>query len=76
MDELESEPRVNASNIGVIVKNGIIILTGKVSSYAEKYAAAAAAERVAGVKAVTDETQVDLPSIHHRDDEDITQAAP
>ena len=75
MDELEFEPSVNAANIGVTAKNGIVTLTGKVSSYAEEYAAAEAAERVIGVKAVTDEMKVDLPSFHKRDDEDIAQAA-
>lgn len=75
MDELEFEPSVNASNIGVIAKDGIVTLTGKVSNYAEKYAASEAAARVAGVKAVTDETTVDLPVAHQRDDRDIAQAA-
>jgi osmotically-inducible protein OsmY len=75
MDELEFEPSVNAANIGVTAKNGIVTLTGKVRSYAEKYSAAEAAERVIGVKAVTDEMKVDLPSFHIRDDEDIAQAA-
>ena len=75
MDELEFEPSVNAANIGVAAKNGIVTLTGKVSSYAEKYTATEAAERVFGVKAVTDEMKVDLPSFHKRDDEDIAQAA-
>ncbi len=75
MDELQFEPSVNASNIGVIAKDGIITLTGKVNNYAEKYAASEAAERVAGVKAVIDETKVDLPLAHQRDDQDIAQAA-
>jgi osmotically-inducible protein OsmY len=75
MDELQFEPSVNAANIGVIAKDGIVTLTGKVCNYAEKYAAAEAAERVAGVKAVTDETKVDLPLAHQRDDQDIAQAA-
>jgi len=75
IDELEFEPSVNAANIGVTAKKGIVTLTGKVSSYAEKYAATEAAERVIGVKAVTDEMKVDLPSIHQRDDEDIAEAA-
>jgi len=75
MDELEFEPRVNSTNIGVIAKDGIVTLTGKVGNYAEKYAASAAAERVTGVKAVADETKVDLSSFHERDDEDIAQAA-
>jgi osmotically-inducible protein OsmY len=75
MDELQFEPSVDASKIGVTAKDGIVTLTGKVNSYAEKYAAAEASERVIGVKAVTDETKVDLPSFHQRDDQDIAQAA-
>ena len=74
LDELQYEPSIDASNIGVTAKEGIVNLTGTVSSYADKYAAASAAERVAGVKAVTDETKVDLPSFHQRNDQDIAQA--
>lgn len=75
IDELQFEPTVDASNIGVIAKDGIVTLTGKVNSYAAKYAASEAAERVTGVKAVTDEMKVDLPAYHQRDDQDIAQAA-
>ena len=73
--ELEYEPSVNASGIGVTAKEGIVGLTGNVKSWAEKYAAVHAAERVAGVKAVTDEMKVDLPAFHVRNDEDIARAA-
>ena len=73
--ELEYEPSVNASEIGVTAKEGIVGLTGNVKSWAEKYAAVHAAERVAGVKAVTDEMKVDLPAFHVRNDEDIARAA-
>jgi len=73
--ELRFEPSVDASDIGVTAKEGIVSLTGNVKSYAEKYAAVHAAERVAGAKAVTDELKVDLPSYHIRDDQDIARAA-
>jgi len=49
--ELKWEPSVNAAQIGVEVKDGIVTLAGHVSSYAEKYDAERAAQRVAGVKA-------------------------
>jgi osmotically-inducible protein OsmY len=75
LSELKYEPSVDASDIGVTAKEGIVSLTGKVKSYAEKYAAVHAAERVAGVKAVTDEMKVDVPYSHARDDEDIAKAA-
>jgi len=74
LQELEYEPSVDAAHIGVTAKDGIVGLTGNVKSYAEKYAAVHAAERVAGVKAVTDEMKVDLPALHVRNDEDIARA--
>lgn len=75
LSELKYEPCVDASDIGVTAKDGIVCLTGKVKTYAEKFAAARAAERVAGVKAVTDEMKVVLPAFHIRDDQDIAKAA-
>jgi len=75
VEELKYEPSVKASAIGVTATDGIIGLAGNVRSYAEKYAAVHAAERVAGVKAVTDEINVDLPDFHVRNDEDIARAA-
>ena len=75
LQELKYEPSINASQIGVTAKDGIVGLTGNVPSYAAKYEAVHAAERVAGVKAVTDELKVDLPAFHVRNDEDIARAA-
>jgi len=75
LSELKYEPSVDASDIGVTAKEGIVSLTGNVKSYAEKYAAVHAAERVAGVKAVADELEVDLPAFHVRNDQDIAKAA-
>ena len=74
LDELQYEPSVDASKIGVIAQNGIVSLSGTVASYAEQHAATHAAERVAGVRAVANETKVELPSTHQRDDADIAQA--
>jgi len=75
LQELEFEPSVNASQIGVTAKDGTVGLTGAVNSYAEKHAAVHAAERVSGVRAVTDEMKVQLPALHVRNDEDIAGAA-
>lgn len=73
--ELKYEPSISVSQIGVTAKDGIVGLTGNVQSYVEKYAAVHAAERVDGVKAVTDELKVDVPAFHIRNDEDIAKAA-
>ena len=73
--ELTYEPSINAAEIGVAVKDGIVTLSGHVPSYWEKIAAERAAERVAGVKAVVNDLEVKLPSSSERTDEDIARAA-
>jgi len=74
-DELNFDPRVNASAIGVAVKDGIVTLSGRVDSYWEKVAAEEAAARVSGVKAVVNELEIRLPISSERTDEDIARAA-
>jgi osmotically-inducible protein OsmY len=74
-DELGWDPAVHATDIGVIVKDGIVTLTGHLSSYAEKYAAERATERVSGVQALVMEVDVRLPSSSKRDDADLANAA-
>ena len=74
IDELRWEPRISDPDaIGVAVRDGAVALTGSVPSYAEKLAAAQAAERVYGVKAVANDLKVKLPGTP-RDDADIATA--
>ena len=73
-EELQYEPSVNAAAIGVAVKNGIVTLTGRVTSLAEKYAAARAAARVSGVKAVANDLEVGLIPADERTDEEIARS--
>jgi osmotically-inducible protein OsmY len=73
LQELEYDASVNAAHIGVSVKDGVVILSGHVSSYAEKYAAEKAAKRVHGVRAVANELDVKLPYSSRRTDEDIAR---
>jgi osmotically-inducible protein OsmY len=72
--ELRWEPSINAAAIGVAVKDGIVTLTGKVSTLAEKYAAGRAAARVTGVQAVANDLEVGLPPEDQRSDEEIARA--
>jgi osmotically-inducible protein OsmY len=72
--ELQWEPSVNAAAIGVAVKDGIVTLTGRVPTYVEKLAAARAAARVTGVKAVANELEVGLLPTDQRSDEDIARS--
>ena len=73
--ELKWEPSVNAAQIGVEVKDGIVTLAGHVGSYAEKWDAERAAQRVAGVKALAIEMDVTLPGSSKRNDADIARSA-
>ncbi len=61
IDELEWEPRINAADIRVAAENGVVTLTGRVGTYAEKSAAEKAAGRVIGTKAVVEELDVHYP---------------
>jgi osmotically-inducible protein OsmY len=72
--ELEWEPQVKSTEIGVSVKDGIVTLTGFVDSYSKKYHGERAAKRVFGVKAVVNDLVVKLPSSSERTDEDIARA--
>ena len=73
--ELEWEPVVKSTEIGVSVKEGVVTLSGFVDNYAKKYNAERAAKRVAGVKAVVNELEVKLPFSDERTDEDIAKSA-
>jgi osmotically-inducible protein OsmY len=75
LEELKWDPSVEATHMGVSVKNGVVTLSGHVPSFAEKFAAENAALRVHGVKAVANEIDVKLPSESRRTDEDVAQAA-
>jgi hyperosmotically inducible protein len=73
-EELAWDPAVNATDIGVEVKERVVTLSGHPASYAEKLAAEKAAQRVAGVKAVVVEMSIRLPHGDIRTDEDIANA--
>lgn len=73
--ELNWEPSVNATQIGVEVRDGVVTLAGHVDSFAEKWAVERAAQRVSGVKALAVEIHVNLPGSAKRDDADIARTA-
>lgn len=73
--ELEWDPSINASQVGVAVRNGVVTLTGHLDTYAEKYAIERAVGRVEGVKAIAVEVDVKLEPGHMRSDTEIATAA-
>jgi osmotically-inducible protein OsmY len=75
LDELAWEPSVDAAEIGVSVENGVVILNGTVKSLTQRWTAERIAQRVEGVRAVTDELVVKLAGDSQHTDADIAQAA-
>jgi osmotically-inducible protein OsmY len=74
MDEIKWEPALNASEIGVTVKNGIVTLSGQVDSFYKKTAAENAAKKVVGVKAVAEDIQVGISPSFKKTDTEIAEA--
>jgi osmotically-inducible protein OsmY len=75
LDELEFEPSFDAAHIGVAAQDGVVTLTGHVSSYGAKLAAERAARRVKGVRAIAEEIEVRLPFDKKRSDDEIATRA-
>ncbi len=73
--ELTFDPLVDATDITVRNLNGEVGLNGTVPSYPQYLQAAAAAQRVSGVKNVHNHLAVVLPDDDYRDDAWLTTAA-
>jgi osmotically-inducible protein OsmY len=74
-DEVAWDPAINAACIGVMVKDGVVTLTGHLDSFSEKYAVERAVRRVAGVRGIALELDVKLAVEHKRSDSELAQAA-
>ncbi|MEG4944840.1 BON domain-containing protein [Microcoleus sp. F4-D5] len=75
LNELKWDSRVQSTEIGVAVKDGVVTLTGWVDSFHKRWAAEEAAHRVRGVLAVANDIEVRLPTSAERPDADIAAAA-
>lgn len=58
--QLDWDPEVDASGIGVSAKDGVVTLTGYIDTYSGKLAAERAAKRVRGVRGVANDLEVRL----------------
>lgn len=74
IEQLRWEPFLDAAEIGVTVKNGIVTLSGNVDMYYKKIAAEGAAKKVAGVKAVAENIQVGILPSYRKTDTEIAEA--
>lgn len=75
MDEIQWEPSSAAAQVGATAKDGVVTLTGVAASYAEKWAAERAAQRVEGVKGLAQEITIKPSGVHVRSDTEIAAAA-
>lgn len=73
MAELKWEPGVDHEKIGVAAKDGVITLSGIVSSYSEKLLAEQAARRVKGVRAIGEDLTVRYPGDPKTTDAEIAK---
>jgi osmotically-inducible protein OsmY len=71
--QLDFEPEVNPSGIGVAAEDGVVTLSGSVDDYAQKVAAEKAVKRLFGVKGLANELLVRMVS--ERTDTDIAKDA-
>lgn len=70
-DAIRWEPLLNAAEIGVTAKDGVITLTGTVDSYTKKLEVEYAAKNVAGVKVVVEKIEVKFGTTSKKDDNEI-----
>ncbi len=75
MDELRSDPTIDATEIAVAVENGVVTLGGFARTYSEKLGAGRVARRVAGVAAVANDIDVRLPELDNRPDSLLARVA-
>lgn len=74
LQELAWQSGVDKTEIGVIVKDGIVTLTGVVDSYSKKIAAENAAKSVYGVKAVAEDLEIKYANGKDKSDTEIAKA--
>src|SRR5690242_16211778 len=72
--ELRWDTRVDETDVGVEVDNGVVTLTGTVDTYQKRMAAQQAAHRVSGVLDVANDIRVHIPGTGARTDTEIAQA--
>jgi osmotically-inducible protein OsmY len=73
--QLRWDPDIDATDVGVSVKDGVVTLTGFVRSYSQRYKAEREAKSVRGVRGVANDIEVKLPSLNQRPDPEIARDA-
>jgi osmotically-inducible protein OsmY len=74
-NEMQWDPSLEESAIGVKVHDGVVTLLGDVPHYSDRWTAEDIAKRVSGVRAVANDIEVKIPALGERSDTDIASAA-
>lgn len=74
LDELAWQPNIDDTQIGVIVENGVVTLSGVVNNYSKKMAAEKAVKNVEGVKAVAEDIEVIYGTSYKKTDKEVAKA--
>ncbi len=75
LSELNYEPGLKVTDIGVLVSEGAVTLNGYVGSYGEKVDAVRACKRVSGVVAIADDIEVRFVAPNTHTDSEIAASA-
>jgi osmotically-inducible protein OsmY len=74
LEQIKWNPLLTSSEIKVAVRNGIVTLSGQVDSYLKKTEAEKEAKKVAGVRALAEDIQVNLKPYLEKTDTEIAEA--
>jgi osmotically-inducible protein OsmY len=74
LDELAWQPNIDETQIGVIVENGVVTLSGVVNNYSKKLAAEKAAKNIEGAKAVALDIEVKYGIELKKTDQEVAKA--
>ncbi len=74
LNELAWQPNVDETEIGVIVEDGVVTLSGVLNNYSKKIAAEKAVKSVEGVKALAGDIEVKYGDSFKKTDKEIAKA--
>ena len=75
LDELAWLPNIDETQIGVIIEDGVMVLTEIVNEFSKKVAAKKTVKSVAGVKAIAEDIEVKYGDDYKKSDKEIAKAA-
>ncbi|MFL5753422.1 MAG: BON domain-containing protein [Bacteroidia bacterium] len=73
LEELRNTPTINANEIGIAVKQGIVTLSGTVDSYSKKVRVEKAVRNVSGVRGIAEDIRVKIADGNLKDDSEIAR---